>query len=313
LSAGALVEALAEKPESFPGALLLSGPSPARLEAEARRLAAILLCPGDDPDRRCDACRRTIEGLHPDLAVVEPQGVQIRIDGVREALAFGAGKPYEAPRRVAIVFQAEKLGLEAANALLKTLEEPGRLFHWILTTTHPESLLPTVRSRCVALPLPREPRAERTALWESRGFSAEDAADLAELEPEAGEDPRTVLEEHRSWRGDILAALDAGVSRRQVAPLLLLAEALAQAEERETRVFRQILADAAVAAGGSSELVRHRSVAGAIRDLARRLPAESFRRAALKAADAPADVRRGNKRLHYESVLLELISSPLSS
>ena len=233
--------------------------------------------------------------------------MQIRIDGVRGALAFGAGKPYEAPRRVAIVLQAEKLGLEAANALLKTLEEPGRHFHWILTTTHPESLLPTVRSRCVALPLPREPRAERTASWESRGFAPEDAADLADLEPETATDPQVALEEHRAWRAEVLAALDAGISRRQVAPLVLLAEALAQSEEPRARVFREILADAAVAAGGSSELVRNRSAAGAILDLAQRLPAESFRRAALKAAEAPPDNRRGNKRLHYESVLLELI------
>jgi hypothetical protein len=307
LSARALLETLAGRPESFPGALLLTGPSSERLEAEARRLAAILLCPGEDPDRRCEACRRTIEGLHPDLAIVEPQGVQIRIDGVRNALVFGAGKPYEAPRRVAIVFQAEKLGLEAANALLKTLEEPGRHFHWILTTTHAESLLPTVRSRCVALPLPREPRAKRTASWESRGFAPEDAADLADLEPEPAKDPRAALEEHRAWRAEVLAALEAGISRRQVAPLILLAETLAQSAEPQARVFREILADAAVAGGGSSELVRNRSAAGAILDLAQRLPAESFRRAALKAADAPPDNRRGNKRLHYESVLLELI------
>jgi DNA polymerase-3 subunit delta' len=120
-----MLERLAQRPETFPGALLLTGPSAARLEKEARRLAAILVCPGEDPERRCDACRRAIAGLHPDVTIIEPQGVQIRIDGVREALVFGAGKPYESSRRVAVVSRAELLGQEAANALLKTLEEPG--------------------------------------------------------------------------------------------------------------------------------------------------------------------------------------------
>ncbi|HKF45480.1 MAG TPA: DNA polymerase III subunit [Thermoanaerobaculia bacterium] len=309
-----MLERLAETPGRFPGALLLTGPSAARLEEEARRLAAILLCPSEDPGWRCGSCRRAIAGLHPDLTVVQPQGVQIRIDGVREAVGFGAGKPYESSRRVAIVSRAEMLGAEAANALLKTLEEPGRHFHWILTTTRAEALLPTVRSRCVAVPLPRESRAERTEAWVSRGFPAEDAAELVDIDLEDPRQAAEVLEEHRAWRANILAALEAGLARRAVAPLLLLAEALAQADADRARLFPEILADAAVASAGSSELLRHRSAAAGILNLARTVPAEALRRAAVKAADAPPDNRRGNKRLHYESVLLDLFASvPLSS
>ena len=307
MSATALVERLAGRPESFPGALLLTGPSAARLETEARRLAAILLCPGGDPDRRCDCCRRATSGFHPDLFLVEPQGVQIRIDTVRDALAFGAGKPYEAARRVAIVLGAEQLGLEAANALLKSLEEPGRHFHWILTTTRAETLLPTIRSRCVAAAIALESRADRVAAWLSLGFSEEDAAELAGLEPPAQKDARAALEEHRAWRGEILLALQTGLSQRRVAPLLLLAEALARAEPDRTRVLTELLADAATAAGASGELLKHRAVARGILELTRLLPSETLRLAALKAADVPADNRRGNKRLHYESVLLGLL------
>lgn len=305
----ALLESLAGRPESFPGSLLLTGPSEKRLETEARRLAAILLCSGEDPEKRCESCRRVLAGIHPDLSVVEPQGVQIRIDSIREAIAFGAGKPYEAPRRVAVVQHAELLGLEAANALLKSLEEPGKHFHWILTTARPEMLLPTICSRCVAVALPRESRGERVAAWISRGFSEEDAAELAGLEPETEGEAPARLEKYRRWRADVLLALEAGISQRQVAPLLLLAEALAHAEPELTRVFSELLADAAVASGVSSERLRHRAVAGGIRDLARRLTPDALARAALKAADVPADNRRGNKRLHYESLLLELLRS----
>lgn len=311
MTATALLERLASRPESFPGSLLLTGASENRLESEARRLAAILLCAGEDPERRCDSCRRVLSGVHPDLLVVRPVGVQIRIDSVREAIAFGAGRPYEAARRVAVVEHAEQLGLEAANALLKSLEEPGHHFHWILTTARPEALLPTICSRCVAVALVGQPRAERAADWVSRGFSEEDAAELAGLEPAAPEDAPALLEQFRKWREDVLLALAAGITERRVAPLLLLAEALAHSEPEQARLLSELLADAAVASGASGDVLRHRAVAGGIRDLARHLTPEALARAALRAADAPADNRRGNKRLHYESVLLELVGAGL--
>jgi DNA polymerase III delta prime subunit len=306
-----MLDRLAGRPERFPGALLLTGPSETLLESEARRLAAGLLCAAGDADSEAGReCRRRVDaGIHPDLLVVVPEGVQIRIDAVREALAFGAGKPYEAGRRVAIVSRADLLGLEASNALLKSLEEPGRHFHWILAATRPESLLPTIRSRCVSVPVALESRSDRTAAWLARGFSAEDSAELAGLEPLSPEEATAVLETHRRWRDEILRAIEEGVARRRIAPLLLLAEALAQASQRQAGLLAELLADAAVAAGTSSDLFRHKAVAGAIHGLARLRTPEALRRAALKAADVPADNRRGNKRLHYESVLLGLMES----
>jgi DNA polymerase III delta prime subunit len=307
LSATTLLERLAGRPERFPGALLLTGQSKTLLESEARRLAAGLLCAGGEADSECR--RRVVAGMHPDLLVVLPEGVQIRIDAVREAVAFGAGKPYESARRVAIVARADLLGLEASNALLKSLEEPGRHFHWILAATRAETLLPTIRSRCVSVPVALESRSERAAAWLARGFSAEDSAELAGLEPVSQEEAPALLETHRRWRDEVLRAIEEGIARRRIAPLLLLAEALAHAPPERARLLAELLADAAVAAGTSSDLFRHKAVAGAIHDLARRRTPEALRRAALKAADVPADNRRGNKRLHYESVLLGLMES----
>jgi DNA polymerase-3 subunit delta' len=309
LSATALLERLAGRPERFPGALLLTGPSETLLESEARRLAEGLLCAGGDADSEASReCRRRVAGgFHPDLLAVLPEGVQIRIDAVREAVAFGAGKPYEAARRVAMVTRADLLGIEASNALLKSLEEPGRHFHWILTTTRGETLLPTIRSRCVTVPLAPESRSHRVADWVARGFSEEDAAELAGLEPVSPEEAPALLETHRRWRDQVLMAIGEGVARGRIAPLVLLAEALASAPAQRARLLAELLADAAVAAGTSSDLLRHKAVAGAIHDLARRRTPDALRRAALRAADVPADNRRGNKRLHYESVLLGLL------
>ncbi len=306
-----MLERLAGRPEQFPGGLLLTGPSETQLASEARRLAAGLLCATGEPDSEASReCRRRVaEGMHPDLLVVLPQGVSIRIDAVREGLAFGAGKPYEAARRVAIVARAELLGPEASNALLKSLEEPGRHFHWILATTHAETLLATIRSRCVTVPVAPESRSQRVAGWVARGFVEEDAAELASLEPVAPDEAPALLETHRRWRADVLTAILEGVARGRVAPLLLLAESLAHAAPERARILADLLADAAVAAGTPSGPLRHRAVAAGIHDLARRRPLEALRRAALKAADVPADTRRGNKRMHYESVLLGLIGS----
>jgi DNA polymerase-3 subunit delta' len=302
----ALAEQISER-RAFPGALLLTGASEAQLAREAARLAAALLCPGDDPDRRCESCRRVFEGIHPDFLLTAPEGVQIRVDRVRDAIAFAAGRPYESSRRVAVVPRAELLGAEAGNALLKSLEEPGALFHWILTTSRPEMLLPTIRSRCAVARVDPPSAAERLAAWQAQGFRDEDAPDLTRFSRETEEPPTADgLVEYREFREQALSALEAGFSRGGIAPLLHLADALSKAEPRRAQMLSELLADAAASGSVSPELARHPPVAGVVARIARNLPREALARAALRAADPPPDVRRGNRRLHFESVLLEL-------
>lgn len=302
-----LLERLAASPEHFPGALLLTGPSEARLERESRRLAARLLCPGDDPDATCSSCRRVEAGLHPDFFRVEPEGLQIRIDRVREALAFSSGRPYESARRVARIARAELLGIEAENALLKSLEEPGEHLRWILTTTRPEALLTTIRSRATPAALPAPGPAQRQTVWRDRGFSDEDARDLVLFAEEDETDPAARLEEGRILRQAVVAALEEGIGRGSVAALVLCAELVASSERRQARVLAELLADAALTtAAPPAEALRHRAVAGRLAAIARRLPQAALREAAVSAADPPADNRRGNRRLHFERVLLQL-------
>ncbi|HEY7368480.1 MAG TPA: hypothetical protein VIA29_01235 [Thermoanaerobaculia bacterium] len=285
----------------LPAALLLTGSREAALEEEARRLACGLLCPREDPEAGCDSCRRVVAGLHPDLFVVAPEGVAIRIDRVREALQFAAGRPYEAARRVAIVARAERLGPEAANALLKALEEPGRSLHWILTTTAAEALLPTIRSRCV-LARVRTPRAAA----ESDGDTEEDRRDL-ELLGGADAPEDFDLEAARELRARAVEALEAGLRNGDLPALLSAADELARRERWGARLLAELLADAALlSVAGGSEFVRHRAVAGRLTAAARAVSPERLHAAALRAADAPPDNRRGNRRMHYESVLLLL-------
>jgi len=293
---------------NLPGALLVTGPGNAILARESTALAAALLCPGNDPDRRCDSCRRVAAGLHPDLLVIAPEGVQIRIDRIREAIAFAAGRPYESRRRVAIISRAEQIGAEAGNALLKTLEEPGSCFSWILTTTRPESLPTTIRSRCAVARIPPDPPAERLAAWRERGFSEEDVPDLALAEREGKDTSPEDLSQYRRAREIVLEALEAGLEGGRLPALLLLAETLARTDERGG-LLAELLADAAASRIVSADLLRHRTVAGPLQRIAKTVPRSALERAALRAVDAPPDSRRGNRRLHYESLLLDLYLS----
>ncbi len=299
---------LAGQPDRFPGALMLTGSSEPRLERESRRIASRLLCPGNDPNGTCGACRRVAGGLHPDFFSVEPEGLQIRVDRVREALGFGAGRPYESARRVARILRADALGVEGASALLKSLEEPGECFRWILTTTRPESLLATIRSRCTAVALPAPSREELRGVWRARGFSEDDASDLVLFAPEEGEgDAAARLSEARALRQAVVAALEDGLTAGHATALVVLAEAAASLEKADARLLPEILADAALAAEApDAGALRHRAVAGKLTEIARRSGPAALREAALAAADPPADSRRGNKRLHYEKVLLGL-------
>lgn len=289
----------------IPFALMLTGAPPDRLERESLQLAAAWLCPReDDPERRCGSCRRVFDHSHPDLLTLVPDGVQIRIDQVRQALAFAAGRPYESALRVALIPRAELLGLEASNALLKVIEEPGPHMRWILTAAHPEVLLPTIRSRCVLVRV--NPGPDRATEVRARGGTEEEVADLALLDPSAEPLPET-LEAARAWRSQIVEALAAGLAERDLTALLLLGESIARAEATEARRLAELLADSAViAAGGPADSLRHAAVAGRLRAIATTVPAAALRNAALKAADPPPDRRRGNLRFHYEGLLLEL-------
>jgi hypothetical protein len=141
-------------------------------------------------------------------------------------------------------------------------------------------------------------------------LSEEDAADLAVFTPDADEGAADSLEVARRFRADAVAALRAGIVEGNVGALVHLAELLPRAETSELKILGELLADAALlAAGVSPELVRHRAVIGALSEIARAAGARPLAAAAVAAADYPPDNRRGNRRLHFEGLLLALTLS----
>jgi DNA polymerase-3 subunit delta' len=177
------------------GAYLFEGPPGTHRRDTALAFASLLLR-GDEraPVARSDGER--LVAIHPDLKIVEPDGAFVKIDQVRALQRELALAPNEGGRRVGLLLGAEHLRTEAANCLLKTLEEPPRDTTLILVTTVAERLPPTVRSRTTRLRFAREPEGaiERELL--DAGLPPRDARLVAGLSHGSGSAARTWAEVH---------------------------------------------------------------------------------------------------------------------
>lgn len=185
----------------LPHALLLHGVAGIGKGRLARLLAASLLCetPKQNlPCGGCHACQMVVAGSHPDFFLADASygaavndedddkksrkakksvapSRQIKIDCIRDLIHFSTQSAHQGGKRIALIEPAEWLNHNAANALLKTLEEPGADTHIILISHQPSRLLPTLRSRCQALFCPT-PDHEQSLQWLKRqGISAERA------------------------------------------------------------------------------------------------------------------------------------------
>src|SRR3712207_6301788 len=135
-------------------AYLFYGPPGVGKRTVAYRLGAELVSAGDQGARD-----RALRGLHPDLDEVEPEGQFTTIGQVREVVRGVASRPFEGVRRV-FILQADTLNVQAANALLKTLEEPEGGAVFILLAASREGVLPTILSRTQTVRFDPVPVAE---------------------------------------------------------------------------------------------------------------------------------------------------------
>jgi DNA polymerase-3 subunit delta' len=155
--------------DSVPHALLLSGTVGIGKAHFGNALTALLLChnPGNDlPCGRCRSCHLLQVGSHSDHLLLQPEGKSraIKIDQVRTLIEFVNQTPGLGKRKVVLIHPAETLNLNAANALLKCLEEPSRGTYFILVSHVSSSLPATIRSRCQLLTMP-EPTPEQSRSW----------------------------------------------------------------------------------------------------------------------------------------------------
>jgi DNA polymerase III subunit delta' len=205
-----ILDSLARRVARLPHALLIYGPRGIGKLALAERISQLLLCESTSkkPCDSCDACRWFLAGNHPDFRRLEPESlapltedeeaparrtkqpsIEIKVDQVRELGDFLYVGSHRGRLRIALVHPAEDLNENAANALLKGLEEPPAGAVFILVSHRPAQLLPTIRSRCVAIPVPIPPRDTALA-W----LSAQEVKDPERWLAYAGGAPLRALE-----------------------------------------------------------------------------------------------------------------------
>ena len=163
-------------------AYLLVGARGSGVEDAARCFGASLVASEHDP-RAIDLALR---GMHPDVVEFEPEGANYRVkEDVRQRIIPEASRsPIEGPRKVVVLFEADRLGgnrAESANALLKTIEEPPARTVMILVTSTPDELPDTVRSRCQRVDFAPLSEATVQDALERDGIPAEQAALVARL------------------------------------------------------------------------------------------------------------------------------------
>src|SRR5438105_298499 len=204
-------------------AYLITGPAQIGKRTLARELAAALNCdapPQERPCHGCRNCRMTDHEQHPDLIVVERSDGRkdLRVEDVRAARASVDWRPYQGRYKVYLFVDADEMNPAAANALLKTLEEPPPLVLHVLTASQAEAVPPTVLSRCRVLPVPPVPAGDlAAALQELHGVEPDRAGRRAELERQTAKRGR-----ERIVRGLREIELTAGAVERNVTPRLAL-------------------------------------------------------------------------------------------
>lgn len=176
-------------------AYLLYGPAGIGKRALAEHWAAQLLCQrpaAAGACGECKACQLLAAGTHPDYFVLEPEEAEkpIRVDQVRDLVGFVVQTAQLGGRKVVLLEPAEAMNVNAANALLKSLEEPSGDTVLLLISHQPSRLLPTIKSRCVqqACPLPG---AAASLEWLARALPDEPAEALEELLALSGGSPLT--------------------------------------------------------------------------------------------------------------------------
>jgi len=276
-AAGASALLAGHRPE--PGALahawLFTGPPGSGRSVAARAFAAALLC-GNGGCGQCASCHQVFAGTHADLLLIRPEGLSYGVKQTRDLVLRAAGKPTGGRWQVVLFEDADRCTEQAANALLKAIEEPAPRTVWLLCAPSAEDLVPTIRSRCrvVTLVVPSsaavaEVLTERDGIDPDRALAAARAA-----QGHIGRARRLALDASAAQRrAEVLRvpaqATSLGPALSAAAALVRTAEEEAKAvteelDEPEREALRRAFGEGSTGKGVAKAM---RGMAGAMKDL----------------------------------------------
>jgi DNA polymerase-3 subunit delta' len=285
-------------------AWLFTGPPGSGRSLAARAFAAALLC-----DRQgcgeCSSCRQVAAGAHADLLLVRPDGLSYGVRQTRDLVLKAAASPVYGRWRIVLFEDADRCTEQAANALLKAIEEPAPRTVWLLCAPYADDLPTTIRSRCRLVTLVSPRTSAVTEVLEREGIPAERARAAAlAAQGHIGRARRLATDEEAARRraevlrvpglvgslGDALRAA-AGLVKAAGAEAAAATEEL---DEPEREALRRAFGEGSTGKGVATAL---RGGAGALRDLedrqksrATRLKRDALDRALLDLAGFYRDV-----------------------
>ena len=256
-------------------AWLFTGPPGSGRSVAARAFAAALLCENGGCGV-CPSCRQVRAGTHADLLLVRPEGLSYGVKQTRDLVLRAAGAPAGGRWLVVLFEDADRCTEQAANALLKAIEEPAPRTVWLLCAPSAEDLVTTIRSRCRVVTLRVPPSeavarvlAERDGIDHDRALAAARAA-----QGHVGRARRLVTDPSAAARR--AAVLRVPVQATSLGPALAVAAALVksaedeaksvteQLDEPEREALRQAFGEGSTGKGVAKAM---RGVAGAMKDL----------------------------------------------
>lgn len=297
-------------------AYMFLGPEHIGKTTLARAFAQALTCENPDSETglgacgHCRSCRLAAEGMHPDHRFFAPVGNQLVIEQIREVVREASLSPIESRFKVFIITSFERANVNAANALLKTLEEPSATTRIILVSHQPSGLLDTIISRCQLLRLrPLPEKVIITALQEQAGLSEQNALRLARLSDGRLGTALALADDPDAWQtyneriARMLAILDASTAERM---------AIAQSMEKEGRletILQEWLLwwrDVLMIQNHNSSLVINQDHLSELRGLAERTPPSQVRRFIEAIMVTSSYLHRNvNRQLALEALLLK--------
>jgi DNA polymerase-3 subunit delta' len=276
-AAGAAALLAGQRPE--PGAMthawLFTGPPGSGRSVAARAFAAALLCP-DGGCGQCASCHQVQAGTHADLLLIRPEGLSYGVKQTRDLVLRAAGQPIGGRWQIVLFEDADRCTEQAANALLKAIEEPAPRTVWLLCAPSAEDLVTTIRSRCrvVTLVVPASAAVakvlvERDGIEPARALAAARAA-----QGHVGRARRLATDPAAAKRrADVLRvplqATSLGPALSLAAALVRTAEDEAKAvtedlDEPERDALRQAFGEGSTGKGVAKAM---RGMAGAMKDL----------------------------------------------